>query len=123
MRKLLICCAACLMGISAMAQVELKEALEEIDAVHFVQNETSDWYKLANEPTVTVETTITINGKSYDLYDGDVITAFGKEPIQPTGLEQKVENQKSANATKFLQNGQVIIRKGEKSFNAVGQEL
>ena len=51
MRKLLICCAACLMGVCAMAQVEKKVTLEDIDAVHFVQNETSDWYSWqTNQP-------------------------------------------------------------------------
>lgn len=123
MRKLLICCAACLMGISAMAQIEPKRTSEDIDAVHFVQNETSDWYKLANEPTVSVGTTITIDGISYNLYEGDVRTTFGKAPDQPTGLEPKVESQKSANATKFLHNGQLFIRKDGKTYNAVGAEL
>ena len=122
MRKLLILCAACLMGVCAMAQIE-QGTLEDIDAVLFVQNETSDWYKLANEPTVTVGTTITINGKSYNLYEGDVLTTFGKEPIQPTGLIKVNDAQCTMHATKFMENGQVILRQGDKTYNVLGQEL
>ena len=76
MRKfLIISLAMCLMGISAMAQ--------EIDAVKFVQNETTDWYMLADNPEVTfTDHNPVISGKTYDLANGDVETTFGV-PVTP----------------------------------------
>lgn len=74
MRKLLIFCAACLIGISAMAQ--------EIDAVKFVQNGTTDWYMLSAKPKVTFDANFNpvIAGKTYDIAQGTVETFFGKAP-------------------------------------------
>lgn len=49
MRKLMIFCAACLIGISAMAQTE------DINAVKFVQGQTTDWYLLNDNLQVTFD--------------------------------------------------------------------
>ncbi len=74
MRKLFIFCAACLMGMSAMAQ--------EMDAVKFVQNETTDWYLLTTKPKVTFDANHNpvISGKTYDLALSAVETTFGTAP-------------------------------------------
>lgn len=74
MRKLLICCAACLMALCAWAQTPVA------DAVRFEQGGITDWYMLSTTPKVTMGTSITIAGKSYDLTQGEVKTAFGTAP-------------------------------------------
>ena len=75
MRKLLILSIACLTALCAMAQTE------EINAVKFVQNETTDWYLLSSNPEVTFTNgNPVINGKTYDLDLGDVETVFGTAP-------------------------------------------
>lgn len=75
MRKLLICCAACLMALCAWAQAPT------VDAVRFEQGGTTDWYMLSTTPKVTMGTSITIAGKSYDLTQGEVKTTFGTAPV------------------------------------------
>ena len=71
--KKIILLFACLIGISAMAQ--------DIDAVKFVQGSTTDWYMLSSMPSVMVDgTSITIDGKLYDLAQGEVTTTFGTAP-------------------------------------------
>lgn len=66
---------ACLMGISAMAQ---------IDAIKVTQGETTDWYPFGESDRIDV--TIT-NGnpefpnKTYDLTKGNVETAFDTDPL------------------------------------------
>ncbi len=71
----------CLMALSAMAQVQLRE--DEVTAVKFVQNETTDWYMLADNPEVTfTDHNPVISGKTYDLANGDVETTFGV-PVAP----------------------------------------
>lgn len=74
MRKLLICCAACLMALCAWAQAPVAYA------VRFEQGGITDWYMLSTTPKVTMGTSITIAGKSYDLTQGEVKTAFGTAP-------------------------------------------
>ncbi len=72
---------ACLMTLSAIAQVQLRE--DEVTAVKFVQNETTDWYMLADNPEVTfTDHNPVISGKTYDLANGDVETTFGV-PVAP----------------------------------------
>ncbi len=69
------------MALSAVAQVQLRE--DEVTAVKFVQNETTDWYMLADNPEVTfTDHNPVISGKTYDLANGDVITTFGV-PVAP----------------------------------------
>ena len=69
------------MALSAMAQVQLRE--DEVTAVKFVQNETTDWYMLADNPVVTfTDHNPVIKGKTYDLANGDVETTFGV-PVAP----------------------------------------
>ena len=80
MRKLLIYCAACLMALCAWAQAPT------IDAVKFEQGSTTDWYLLSTTPTVTMGTSITIAGKSYDLNQGEVKTTFGTAPEEKITL-------------------------------------
>ena len=77
MRKLMIFCAACLIGISAMAQAE------DINAVKFVQGQTTDWYLLNDNLQVTFDANSnpTINGKTYDLTLGAVETTFDTAPV------------------------------------------
>ncbi len=71
----------CLMTLCAMAQVQLRE--DEVTAVKFVQNETTDWYMLADNPEVTfTDHNPVISGKTYDLANGDVETTFGV-PVTP----------------------------------------
>lgn len=76
MKKLMIFCAACLMSISAIAQVQLLE--EDFNAVRFEQGEDTDWYMLAGNPEVTFnsDSNPVIAGKTYDLSNGDVDTYF-----------------------------------------------
>ncbi len=52
---------------------------QEFDAVKFVQGQTTDWYLLASNPEVTFDANHNpiINGKTYDLANGSVETAFG----------------------------------------------
>ncbi len=109
-----------------MAQIEPKRTSEDIDAVHFVQNEASDWYLLANEPTVSVGTTITIDGISYNLYDGDVRTTFGKAPVHPTGFET-VDNDNNSKSliqnSKLIKNGHLYILRDGNLFTATGARV
>ena len=81
MKKSLILSLACLMTLSAVAQVQLLE--DEVTAVKFVQNETTDWYMLADNPEVTfTDHNPVIKDKTYDLANGDVTTTFGV-PVAP----------------------------------------
>lgn len=75
MRKLILF-AACLMSIHAMAQAE------DINAVKFVQGQTTDWYLLNTQPEVSFDASHNpvINGKTYDLALGFVETTFGTAP-------------------------------------------
>ena len=80
MKRIIFLSLACLMTLCAMAQVP-----EEINAVKFVQNETTDWYLLSSNPEVTfdVDGNPVINGKTYTIdlspYDG-VETTFVVAP-------------------------------------------
>lgn len=77
MRKLFIVGAACLTALSAIAQTG-----PEIDAVKLVQGDANpDWYMLEDSPEVTVGTTISINGKTYDLTQGQVDSYLGIAPL------------------------------------------
>ena len=81
MRKIIFLSLACLMALSAMAQVQLIE--DEVTAVKFVQGQTTDWYMLADNPEVTfTDHNPVIAGKTYDLANGEVETTFGV-PVTP----------------------------------------
>ena len=75
MRKILFLSLACLMALCTMAQTE------EINAVKFVQGQTTDWYLLSTNPEVTFNNgNPMIAGKTYDLANGVVETTFGNAP-------------------------------------------
>ena len=119
MRKLLIFCAACLIGISAMAQ--------EIDAVKFVQNGTTDWYMLSAKPKVTFDANFNpvIVGKTYDIAQGVVKTTFGTAPIVPTILPMvngQLNEDPEQKTLKIIRDGQFIIIREGKTYNIWGVE-
>lgn len=76
MRKILFLSMACLMGISAMAQ---------IDAIRVTQGETTDWYPFGKSSRIDVtiyeQGNPVIGGKIYDLTKGNVETAFDTDPL------------------------------------------
>ena len=54
---------------------------EEINAVKFVQGQTTDWYLLSTNPEVTfTDHNPVISGKTYDLANGNIETEFGTAP-------------------------------------------
>ncbi|MCQ2340381.1 MAG: hypothetical protein MJZ79_06360 [Paludibacteraceae bacterium] len=73
MKKLMILCAVCLMALCAMAQ--------EINAISATQNGTTDWYPFGESNRIDVILddlgNPIIEGKTYDLTNGNVETAFG----------------------------------------------
>ena len=75
-KSLILSLAMCLIALCAMAQTE------EINAVKFVQGQTTDWYLLADNPEVTfTDHNPVISGKTYNLANGNVETAFGTDPL------------------------------------------
>lgn len=75
MRKIIFLSLACLTALCAMAQTE------EINAVKFVQGQTTDWYLLSTNPEVTfTDHNPVIAGKTYDLANGNIETEFGTAP-------------------------------------------
>ena len=73
MRKLFLFIAALTLCAGLWAQ--------EINAVKFVQGQTTDWYLLADNPEVTfTDHNPVIAGKTYDLANGEVETMFGTAP-------------------------------------------
>ncbi len=83
MRKSLILSLACLMALSAMAQVQLRE--DEVTAVKFEQGQTTDWYMLSTKPKVTFDqdfNPVINNNTTYDLALGKVRTTFGIPVIE-----------------------------------------
>ena len=83
MRKSLILSLACLMALSAVAQVQLRE--DEVTAVKFEQGQTTDWYMLSTKPKVTFDkdfNPVINNATTYDLALGKVRTTFGV-PVAP----------------------------------------
>ncbi|MCQ2325514.1 MAG: DUF1542 domain-containing protein [Paludibacteraceae bacterium] len=74
MRKLTILFALLTLSAGLWAQ--------EINAVKFVQGQTTDWYLLSTNPEVTfTDHNPVIAGKTYDLANGNVETAFDTDPL------------------------------------------
>lgn len=88
MKRLMIICAVCLMGIGAMAQ--------EINAISATQGETTDWYPFGKSGQIEVTiyeqgNPAVTGGKTYDLTKGNVETAFGTDPLPPIKEAAKSE--------------------------------
>ena len=93
MKKLMILCAACLTALCAMAQT--------VDAIKVTQGETADWYPFGESSRIDVAITNgnpVIEGKTYDLANGNVETAFGTDPL-PAIKETAITEIKQAAAT------------------------
>lgn len=99
-----------------MAQVLLKEG--DMDAVKFVQGETTRWYMLADSPEVTfADHNIVIANDTYDLANGEVETTFGtQKAIISNILPCKEKNVES----KIIKNGRLVIIRDGKMYNALG---
>ena len=90
----------------------------EINAVKLTQGATENWYFLNTNPEVTIEDGfITMNGKTYDLSQGEVLTVFAYKDPTPTSL---VETNQSSDMVKFIRDGQLYILRDGKTYTAQG---
>lgn len=89
------------------------------NAVQLTQGATVDWYFLDANPEATVSNgSVTMNGKTYDLSQGDVETVFAYKAPTPTGINNV---QESESAEKFIRNGQLYIRQSGCVYDAQGR--
>ncbi len=82
----------------------------------FVLNEDAVWFIQSGKLTVAANGSMTFEG--LNSYDKAVTITIGKQ--DPTALFNVNVN---VNANKFLRKGRLIIRKGDKLYNAVGQKV
>lgn len=107
-----------LLSFISMATLMAWAEEPEINAVQLTQGVTVDWYFLSANPEATIEDGfITMNGKTYDLSQGDVETVFAYKDPTPTSL---METNQSSDVIKFIRDGQLYILRDGKTYTAQG---
>ena len=89
--------------------------MEEGALPSYIENAVGAWYIQSGMMTVNEDGSMSFEGlNSYDKQVKFTVTANGSDVMNIYA---------NKNANKFLHNGQLFIRKNDKTYNAVGQEV